>query len=340
MSALQLRPATVDDADALRGLFAACFPSSPKCDTDVLRWQYWDNPFAPVRSWVWEDGGTLVAHYAGMPVPIVSPLGPTLGAVGIDAATLASHRGRGLFEQLAATVYRDCGEHGLVVTLCYPNTSSLRGFVKAGGLPVAELATYVFATDPDWVARRLRLPGPVAAALLRVAFRDRGDTAASPCAGVPPDVVDLWASISGDVAWGIRRDASWWSWRYASKPSSGYRYFELRREGRLAGAAVTRDREESGGRFRLLLEFLVDGPGSARELLAGIVGVSDDVHGIAAVAIPSSPTARAVTAAGMRRLPSHLGPRPLHFGFADNTGEHRGAAHDRWNVAWGDLDHL
>lgn len=112
-----LRAATESDDAALRALFEACFPHSPKARADVLRWQYWDNPFASPVSWVYEDAGEIVAHYAGMPVPITLDGLDATGAVGVDAATAPSHRGMGLFETLARSVYADGGTRGMPVTL-------------------------------------------------------------------------------------------------------------------------------------------------------------------------------------------------------------------------------
>src|SRR5207302_1847546 len=80
---------------------------------EILRWQYWDNPFAAPVSWVWQDGGRIVAHYCGMPVPILFAGRAAVGAVGVDAATAPSHRGQGLFERLARAGYDDGGRHGV-----------------------------------------------------------------------------------------------------------------------------------------------------------------------------------------------------------------------------------
>jgi hypothetical protein len=340
-----LRPAQPQDDRALRALFGCCFDASPKTDEAVVRWQYWENPFGEVRSWVWEDEGKLVAHYAGMPVPLLAAGVPAVGAVGIDAATLSSYRGQGLFEQLCTAVYRDCGEHGIPVTLCYPNANSLRGFVKAGGLPVGELATFVLATDADWLARRFHLPRPVAAVLAGVAFRAGARAparagSARECEGVPSGIPTLWEEAGHATRWGIRRDRSWWEWRYERKPAADYRFFECREGGRLRGAAVTAERQDFGGRFVMLLELMTDGPEPARELVAAVARSAGDTNGVVTVALPGSPVAMAAREGGLRRLPPRLAPKPLHFGVADNLGNQSELRSAQWSVAWGDLDHL
>src|SRR2546425_10920958 len=130
---LVLRAAGPDDDEGIRALFVSSFPDSPKVDPDFLRWQYWDNPFSETRSWVWEDGGEIVSHYAGLPVPAVVRSHAAVAAIGVDAATAPSHRGRGLFESLAREVDLDRRRHRLPRPLGLPNASPLRGLIKAGG---------------------------------------------------------------------------------------------------------------------------------------------------------------------------------------------------------------
>lgn len=341
MSDLRLRAAGPEDDAALRALFAECFAGSPKARADVLAWQYWANPFAVPVSWVYEDDDRVVAHYAGMPVPILVGGAPATGAVGIDAATAPSHRGRGLFEALARAVYEDGGRRGMPVTLCYPNENSLRGFVKAGGHPVGRLRTYVLPVDAGWVARRFGVPLVAARAGRAVAFR-HGRAGDAVRVTAPPGGLDaLWATVAPSSPNGIRRDGAWWQWRYAGHPDAPYRLYEVRRGGALAGAAATVEHEDFGGRFVYVLELLAVDRAAARTLVGAIV---DDhagaVAGLATTGLDPSPIALAARRGGLRPLPRRLEPKPLHFGIADNTGTRPGLAAEPWSVAWGDLDHL
>jgi predicted N-acetyltransferase YhbS len=334
-----LRAAGPADDEGIRGLFAACFPDSPKADAAVLAWQYWDNPFAPVRSWVWEDDGEIVSHYAGLPVPL--QLGDERGvaAIGVDAATAPSHRGKGLFEAIARAVYDDCGRHGMPVTLCFPNPNSLRGFVKAGGAPVGQLRTFVAPLDDEWVARRFKVPRAVAGAVRRVAFPSHARNGASEVFAPPPDVDDLWAATGG-TAHGIARDAAWWRWRYEQHPHGLYRYFEARRHGRLVAAAATTVRDDFGGRFVYLLELLAEDRDAGRAVVGAVAAAAGDASGVAFATLDGTAPARTARAAGLRPLPRRLEPKPLHFGIADNCGDRADLVTVSWSLAWGDLDHL
>ena len=336
-----LRAATADDDAGIRALFQACFPDSPKARADILRWQYWDNPFAPPVSWVYEDGGEIVAHYAGMPVPICVDGAPATGAVGIDAATAPSHRGMGLFESLARAVYADGGRLGLPVTLCYPNANSLRGFVKAGGHPVGALRTFVLPVDDEWVARRFHVPAFAASAVRRVAFgRTAPGDARRVDGGVPDGIDELWRATAPRPPNGILRDAAWWRWRYDGHPDRPYALYEARRDGRLAGAAATVVRDDFGGRFVYLLELLARDRAAARALVGAVVDDHRGVSGLATVGLDGSPVAVAARWAGLRPLPRRFEPKSLEFGIADNAGTRPDLASAAWSVAWGDLDHL
>jgi len=337
---LILRSATRNDDSNIRELFALSFPATPKTSPEITRWQYWDNPFSEVRSWVWDDSGDIVAHYAGMPVPILLEGQDAVGAVGIDAATAPSHRGRGLFERLASAVYEDCGAHGIPVTMCFPNENSVRGFQKAGGLMVGELATFVYPIDAAWVAQRFRIPLPVVRPAMRLAFRVASANRADECGEVPADIGDLWRSVRARTAWGIRRDEHWWRWRYTLKPQAQYRFFEHRDHGQLRGAAATVTSDKFGGRFVLLLELMATDAEAGRALIATIASNSRDAAGIVTVALPGSPVAIAATGSGMRRLPARLGPKPVFFGVTDNMGGRETMSSSPWTLAWGDLDHI
>lgn len=273
-------------------------------------------------------------------MPILLEGQDAVGAVGIDAATAPSHRGRGLFERLASAVYDDCGAHNIPVTMCFPNENSVRGFQKAGGLMVGKLSTFVYPIDAAWVAERFRIPLPLVRPAMRLAFRVPSADEADERGEVPADIGDLWRSVRARTAWGIRRDEHWWRWRYTLKPQAQYRIFEHRDRGLLQGVAATVTSDIFGGRFVRLLELMVTDADAGRALLATIASSSRDAAGIVTVALPGSPVAIAATASGMRRLPARLAPKPVVFGVTDNVGGRGTMSSSPWSLAWGDLDHI
>ena len=338
---LVLRVAGRDEDAALRAVVAGAFPDNPKARAEITCWQWWDNPFGSTRAWVWEDAGAVVACYIGYPLPVVIGGRPGVAALGVDAAILPSHQGRRLFTRLSRALYADCGAHGMPLTICYPNANSTLGITKAGWQPIARLRTHVLPLDDAWLADRFHLPLPAARLARAAAFRiPASGRVAQQVDGLPDDIDGLWQQVAPGVQNGVVRDAAWWRWRYAQHPDAPYRFFEVRRGGRLVGAAVTLAREAFGGRFLNLLELLTVDVDAARALSRAISAGAGDAVGAALVALPGSPLDRLAPRAGFRRLPQRLEPKPVMFGAVPNDGSVPDPAGLAWSVAWGDLDHI
>jgi GNAT superfamily N-acetyltransferase len=339
---LVLRSAGPDEDAGLRAVIGEAFPDNPKARAEITRWQWWDNPFGTTRAWVWDDAGQIVATYIAYPLPVVLGGRPATVGIGVDAAILPSHQGRGLFTPLSRALYADCGAHGMPLTICYPNANSTVGITKAGWKPVARLRTLVLPFDDGWLAGRFSVPRPAARALRAAAFRipSAAGLAAEEVDGLPAGLDELWAQVAPTVAYGVVRYAAWWQWRYAQHPDAPYRYFAVHRGGRLVGAAVTLARDAFGGRFLNVLELLTVDVAAARALTRAIRAAAGDAVGAALVAVPDSPLDRLAPRAGFRRLPQRLEPKPLMFGAVPNDGTLPDPAAVGWSVAWGDLDHI
>jgi GNAT superfamily N-acetyltransferase len=366
-----LRRATPADTTAIAALLAASYEDNPKADPDVLRWQYWANPFGAARSWVAERDGRLVSHWAAIPVPLRVEGRTVRAAKGVDIATLPAHRRQGLFARVAASLLDDCRD--LDVLLTHPNPASAAAVERAGAALIGRAAAHVRLVDAGFLARRAHVPVPIARLVGRlvagggvrglgggvrglgggvrglggvlggVRGRDAGGADAVGLAHEPPAALDgLWAAVGASQPTGIVRDAAWWDWRYARRPGSAYRYVTVTRDGALAGAAVLTVRERYGGRFGLVCELLAVDERAARGLRRGAEDVAraERADGLAAVALPATPQARLLTSAGMRRVPRRLEPRPLRVMVATPGTDAGPLAALAWTMSWGDLDHL
>jgi GNAT superfamily N-acetyltransferase len=315
MDGVRLRRAGPADDAGIRGLLAAVFPANAKADGAVLRWQYWDNPFGEVVSWVWDDRGQIVCHWACVPIPMVLGGRRVVGCKTADAATLPAYRGRGLFAALGRQLFADAAARGFPVAITHPNPNAARGVEQAGAQLVARVPAFVRA---PLLVRRPRAQ--------RVA--------------TPPDGLDeLWGRAGAQVRNGVARDAAWWGWRYGQRPGGGYRIAAFREGTRLRGAAVGVERRVRGVPVLFVLELLVDADEVAADVVAALLR-GERLAGAVTVALPGSPVAGAVRAAGFRRLPQRLEPRLLRFGVADLTRTAPDLARRPWSIAWGDLDHL
>lgn len=346
MSAVVVRQASTADDAGIRALLARTFPDNVKTGEAFTRWQYWDNPFGAARSWIAEADGTVVSHWAAVCVPLRLDGVEGLGAKGVDGATDPAFRGRGLFAEMGARMLADAGAHGIRAVLTHPNPGAARGAEKAGAVLISRAAAHVRPLDDAWMGQRLRLPGPLgrvaAAALRRGAFRlppgDRGELDHRP----PDGLDDLWDRAGAHVANGIARHAAWWDWRYAQRPERPYAFALTRRGGRLSGAGCVTVAERFGGRFGLVLEHLAVDEAAARGVTAALAAAARAQGGVglALATLPGSRESALATAAGFRRLPQRLEPRPLRMMVFDPAGQAAALAARRWSMAWGDLDHI
>lgn len=347
MSEPVLREASEADISAISRLMRRAFPDNAKGHEATLRWQYWENPYGPPVAWVWDDDGLIVGHhtcirYAAM----VGGKSATVG-MGIDAAIDPDYQGRRLLTPLAKRMYDEAGKAGMPYTLSYPNDKSMRGIGRAGWRELGLLRTHLLMLDSSWYAKRTHIPR-VAMSAVRIALRakrPRGIYAAAETAAPPPDVDELWDAVRPAVVNGVIRDSTWFDWRYVRRPVvdtavAPYRYFATRRDGQLVGVAVTTQREQRGGMFTYLLEFLAVDDDAARGLLQLVARSSAGSVGVLLATLPGTSTSRLAIAAGLRLVPARFEEKALHFGVVDNDGSHGDVTQMCWTLGWGDLDHL
>jgi predicted N-acetyltransferase YhbS len=338
-----LRRARPDEDEAIAACIAESFPDNPKSRLDVLRWQYRENPFGPTPSWVWDDGGRIVAHYSSFPMPCLVDGRAAVAGNAVDAAVAPSHQGRRLFTPLAEALYADSRELGHAVTYCFgTNWTALRGVARAGWMEVARLRVFALPLDDAWVARRTHLPRPVAGAARRLLFHVGRGPVGARVEGPPEGLDALWDrwARTDSVRNGVIRDAEWWDWRYGRSPLGPYRYVEVRGPAHdLRAAAVLTVRDERGGRFGEVLELVAVDAEAARAALRAAAS-DGDLTGLVSVAFPKGTSAALLADAGMRVLPRRLEPRATWFGFVDTAGAHAHLREQSWGVSRGDQDHL
>ena len=334
-----LREATAADDAGIAACIGEAFPDNPKARLDVLVWQYRDNPFGVSPSWVWDDGGRIVGHYTAYPMPYLIDGVAARAGNAVDAAIAPSHQGRRLFTPLAEALYKGCAANDLPLAICYAsNPVAMRGVANAGVHWMPRLRTVVLAADDAWLGRRFHMPAAVGSAVRRAVFSLGRGAAAEEVAGVPDGIDALWQHTvrSGPVRNGVDRGEAWWRWRYEQSPLGPYRYFAIGDE----GAAVVTVRDDFGGRFAYLLEFLARDGDAAKALLRAITSQIDGLSGVATIAVDKGPLHRLAKDAGMRTLPQRLEPKGAWYGFVSTTGGHAHLVHSSWHIGWGDLDHL
>lgn len=342
MSEVTYRRAVREDGPRIRGLLVAAYDDNPKSQAAMMDWQYWDNPFGEACSWIAERDGELVSHWAAVPVPVQLDGEPSEGAKGVDIATHPNHQRQGIFRRLAGHLVDDCRQAGLQVLLSHPNPLSFPGVQAVGGVVLGRALAYVRPLDDHWVARRFRMPVRGARVLRRRLFRCPQGDSPRRHDQVPDGLDELWQEVRPHATCGIVRNDAWWQWRYAQRPSGSYVFVTARRGARLTGAAALTVGERFGGRFGLVLEFLAVDQEAARGLSTGLAeaAAEQDAVGLALIGLPGARLTALSTAAGFRRLPRRLEPRPMRVCAIDAAGGLGDLTARRWTMAWGDLDHV
>jgi len=170
------------------------------------------------------------------------------GMIG-DVSVAESMRGRGLAAQLIARLRDDAFARGLDACFVLPNKELTGALSRNGFQAVGSIRRAIrLLSLRGRLRRKLGAVGGLAGALLDVALRtvaDVQDGALPPgFSTATPAAFDarydaLWKTCASraDVAL-ARRDATWLTWRFTSKPGGHYRLFELDRNGELAGYVV------------------------------------------------------------------------------------------------------
>ncbi|MEO0310958.1 MAG: hypothetical protein RIQ89_615 [Bacteroidota bacterium] len=108
---------------------------------EILRWQL-RNPLAPPIYKIALDKGKVVAQYLLWPV-LYSCNGVSVqGSLSVNTITARSHRGKGLFIQLAKEAYNDCLKKKLLFTIGFPNKNSIHGFVNRLNFKIIDSLNY------------------------------------------------------------------------------------------------------------------------------------------------------------------------------------------------------
>jgi hypothetical protein len=333
---VSLRPATPSDSEAVAALIGRTLPQSPKADTRVLRWQYWQGPYGQAVSWVCERSGELVAHLARVPVPVLVGGRRMVGAISADAVTCSAEQRHGLHALLRDATNRECCERGIPLAFHFRDA---RSPLPRGGPPSAgHLARLVVPLDAGWLADRAKIPRFVAAAAVRRAGPRRANGGAQYPGGLSVEIDALWMQIEDRVPFGIVKDASWWRWRYEEHPGSPYLYFGVRRDGRLAAAAVASVRPAGGTRMVTFLEFLAADAEAGAALGRAAASAVDGAVAIAMLARLGSYQERVARRSGMRRVPRLFDRRGVQLCVRDTCGDRPELVHAPWSATLGDSD--
>ncbi len=111
---------------------------------DFFKWQYHDNPFGPVDTWVADDGKKIVGQYTLQRQEYFYYGKKIIGSLAFDLATHPDYRYQGMFTKLGFHSLEEAGKRNIAFTLGYPWVKGIAipGHKKVGWTLLGQLKIY------------------------------------------------------------------------------------------------------------------------------------------------------------------------------------------------------
>lgn len=341
MNVDKFRPADRADVEAL---FRRVFGDA-QADASAERWdwQYLRNPHArEPQIWIARDAGTLVGHYATMPVRLTVAGREVDASWGMDVMVAPERQRQGLGELLFRTWDRHTGaalgmglsggSHSLFRKLKWPDVGPVPCLVK----PLSSRALFR-PGRPRLVNGAVSLVAGAAATLYRA--RGAVDPGVRRLDHFDDRFTALWERLAARFDLAVRRDAPYLEWKYVEFPHVRYSLVALERDGRVDGYAVFRHAHEARGRVTMLVDFLAD-PDDPRALAALLGFVEGDARQAGSAKIRTfvmnAAFRRTMTTRGYFRVASSV--QLVAKVNAVSVDPAFYATTERWHITFGDSD--
>jgi GNAT superfamily N-acetyltransferase len=296
---------------------------------EFAAWQYERNPAGkPVLEMARDaaDRG-IVGQYVVIPIRVQVGEQAVVATLSLNTLTDEKFRGKGIFTKLAERVYADCAQRSLPFTYGFPNTNSYPGFLKK--LRFKDLGNVPLLLLPlNW--RRVAtvktnaavgfLAGVAGGIYMPLSRMFRGSAAP----GITVKAIEgfdarwdaFWARNQRRFPVMVVRDRAYLNWRFVDIPIRKYRILAAEGSEGPLGYMALRTTESFGLRAGFIIDFFVDGSPAgqaAGALLArrALEEFKRDGADLAAThSLPHSAEYRLLQAAGLKKCPERLLPRP------------------------------
>lgn len=369
MSAPRTRSWTVrrlreDDVDQMRRLATEVFSEQPpdRFSADYWSWEFKQAPAGRSSTWVADDGGRPVGHYAAVPLTYTVDGRATTGAIVVDVMSDSEYRNQGMFTALGRAAVSEVGQDGVSFLVGYPvRPEVMPGHVKVGWVHAFDLPVYALPLRfegalaqalPAWA------PAGALAPIAQAAYRSvmapalsrrfsagtarRGSVVLRELAELDERLDDLADAVAAGHRVVLRRDMPYLHWRYLSHPRETYRILVAEEGGRLVGLSVTRPGELLGIPALVLVDLAVvpGRPDVVAQLVDAAVaeGRERGSQLVATMLNAQTQERRAVQSRGFLRTPAafHYIVRPTR----DDVERSVLLDARSWWVTWGDTDVL
>jgi hypothetical protein len=126
---MEIRDYQPGDEKQILELFRLVFKKD--MSTDFWSWRFANNPSRKIMIKLMWDSTTLAGHYAVSPVNLIVNNENILTALSMTTMTHPDYGGRGIFSELAESLYNDeYKKNNLAAIWGFPNTNSHYGFIK------------------------------------------------------------------------------------------------------------------------------------------------------------------------------------------------------------------
>ena len=324
------------------------------------RWQFRD-PHTK-GSWVCiaDIGGVIGAHYAVMRLPMIYDGQEILGAVSTATVTDRQFRGRGLFTLTATKVYEWAADDGAAIVFGFPNSQSMPGFIrKLDWFEIERLPVFVRVLQSHVFVRRflkvkwlslflgtlIDKTVSLACRLFSPASRN-AEFEIESVADFEPEMNELWRSTFLLSRTGVKRDCSYFRWRYIRNPDGQYSILRVTdAAGNYLGLSVLGVKRTFDAQILYILDCLVlnDRRDVARALLEKIESTARSLNtdAIAVLLVRGHPLRREFIRNGYLKVPNRFFPQDVFYAARANnatveTSQLKNPA--GWYISWGDED--
>jgi glycosyltransferase involved in cell wall biosynthesis/predicted N-acetyltransferase YhbS len=325
ISGWKVRDGTSADAPRVRSLFQEVFGKQlPMKD---WAWLFQQNPLRPPIVVVAEaENGSLIGHYALVPVPVRWNGSPRLAALSVQSMIHPTYQRQGILRDLAKLGEQRLQEAGIGLGIAFLNDNSLPAYTKHFG----------------WIAHTEGLP--IFASL--AGFRKRGVESAMEGIELTPWRPDarseqLWKRFSRNKDFCLERSAAYWNWRLFGRAVT-YHAWGAERKGELLGFVVYRADLRLGIRVGYIVELLFDPDHfHVGVLLLNTARAKLREEGCLLVTVVcnySDEIQNALRAGSFKRIPRMAMPHGIHFCVREVGASVETEVPERFFLSWIDHD--
>lgn len=331
-------------------LYKSCFDKngSPK-RVDNIEWQFLNNPkkCAFVKIAFDEERDTVAAIYAASCIDFTIEGNIEIGTQSLDTITDLDYRGKGLFTNLAKSVYKEATENNVAFVYGFPNGNSVHGFKKKLGWVILDPVPFLIKPlNTKYFTKKLRflkfLPN------LKLSFQksiNNSDYLFIEENNFPDKVNDLWKKYSKNIKVAINRDQNYLIWRFIEKPNENYKIVHCYSvENDYLGFVVFTIKDKHEGKIAYIMELIynLDQPDIGKLLLQYAINsiIEEKADCILAWSFEHSPSFSIFKRNRFFNLIEKLRPIELHFGVHSFQKELNEVLFSRknWYLSYSDSD--